>query len=100
MRVLVHVERLTVGGHDLGGEQIVDREAVLPQEEADATAERDAPDADGAGVPEPRASPCAAAAVVNSPAVRPVPAHAVRLFDIHVHAFIADRSSTMPSDTQ
>ena len=50
--------------------------------------------------PKPTASPWAAAAVVNSPAVRPVSAHAVRLSTSTSMAFIADRSSTMPSDTQ
>ena len=41
-----------VGGHDLGGEQVVDRQAVLAHEIADAAAERDAADADRAGVAE------------------------------------------------
>ena len=41
----VHAEELAVGGHDLGGEQVVDREAVLADEVADAAAERDPADA-------------------------------------------------------
>jgi hypothetical protein len=39
-------------GHDLGGQQVVDREAVLANEEPDAAAQRDPADADGAGVAE------------------------------------------------
>ena len=44
--------RLAVGGDHLGGEQVVDRQAVLADEEADAAAQRDAADADRAGVAE------------------------------------------------
>ena len=46
--LVVDVQHLTVGGHDLGGEQGIDREPVRPGEEPDATAERDATDADRA----------------------------------------------------
>ena len=49
----VDAEELAVGGHDLGGEQVVDREAVLADEVADAAAERDPADPDRAGVAEP-----------------------------------------------
>src|SRR5205823_13496300 len=42
-----------VGGDELGGEQVVDREPVLAYEVADAAAERQAPDPDRAGVAEP-----------------------------------------------
>ena len=45
-----------VRGHDLGGEQAVDRQAVLADEVADAAAEREAADPDRAGVAEPVAS--------------------------------------------
>ena len=49
----VDVPELAVGRHDLGGEQVVDREAVLANEEPDAAAERDPADSDRAGVAEP-----------------------------------------------
>ena len=49
----VDAEQLAVGGHDLGGEQGVDRQAVLADEVADAAAERDPADPDRAGVAEP-----------------------------------------------
>ena len=48
----IDAQQLAVGGHDLGGEQVVDRQAVLADEEADAAAERDAADPDRAGVAE------------------------------------------------
>ena len=51
--LVVDVQHLPVGGHDLGGEQGIDREPVRPGEEPDATAERDAADADRAGIAEP-----------------------------------------------
>ena len=41
-----------VGGHDLGGEQAVDRQAVLADQVADAAADRDPADPDRAGVAE------------------------------------------------
>ena len=44
---------LAVGGDDLRGEQVVDGQAVLAHEEADAAAERDPADPDRAGVAEP-----------------------------------------------
>ena len=46
-----------VGGDDLRREQVVDRQPVLAHEEADAAGERDAADADGAGVAEARREP-------------------------------------------
>ena len=52
MRLVVDLEELAVRGHDLGGEQVVDRHAVLAREEADPAAERDAADADRARVAE------------------------------------------------
>jgi hypothetical protein len=52
VRVGVHPEDLTVGGDQLGSQQRVDRQAVLPDQEADAATERDPPDADGPGVAE------------------------------------------------
>ena len=75
----VDAEQLAVRGHDVGGEQVVDREPVLADEIADAAAEGDPADPDRAGVPERRwpgrgrrPRPCTRAAV------RPVWAHAVR----------------------
>ena len=49
----VHAQELTVGGHDVGGEQVVDREAVLAREEADTAGQRDPADPDRARVAEP-----------------------------------------------
>ena len=46
--------------------------------------------------PKPTASPCCAAAVVNSPALRPVSAQAVRLAASICSAFMFLRSRTMP----
>ena len=48
----VDVQQLAVGGHDLGGEQAVDGQPVLADQVADAAAQRDAADADRAGVAE------------------------------------------------
>ena len=53
LRVGVGAHESPVGGHDVGGEQAVDRQAVLADEEPDASSHRDPADADGAGVPEP-----------------------------------------------
>ena len=50
----VGAKQTAVGGHDIGGEQVVDREAVLADEVPDATSQRDPTDPDRAGVPEPR----------------------------------------------
>lgn len=46
-----------VGEHDLGREDVVDREPVPATEEPDAAAEGDACDTDGPGVPEPGRQP-------------------------------------------
>jgi hypothetical protein len=46
MRLFVHGQQLAVGGDELGGEQVVDREPVLPDEESDAAAEREPADSD------------------------------------------------------
>jgi hypothetical protein len=51
------VEELAVGGHDLGGQQRIDRQAVLARQVADATAKGEAADADRAGVPEADGQP-------------------------------------------
>jgi hypothetical protein len=52
MAIAVHSEQTAVGGHQLGGQQIVDRETVLADTEADTAAQR-APDPDRAGVTKP-----------------------------------------------
>ena len=54
VRVLVGAggQEPTIGGHDLDGLERVDGQAVLAHEPADAAAEREAGDADGAGVTE------------------------------------------------
>jgi hypothetical protein len=49
----VDVQEPAVGGDQLGGQQVVDGEAVLADEVADAAGERDSPDTDRAGVAEP-----------------------------------------------
>jgi len=49
----VGTPHLAVGGHHLGGQQVVDRQAVLSDQVADATGQRDPADADRAGVAEP-----------------------------------------------
>ena len=53
----VHAVELAVGGHDLGGQQAVDREAVLADEVPDAAAERDPPDPHRTRVAEPDPQP-------------------------------------------
>ena len=57
VRVAVGAHELAVRGHDVGREQVVDREPVLAHEVADAAAEGEAADADGAGVAEADAEP-------------------------------------------
>ncbi len=53
VRLGVDAQELAVGGHDVGGQQVVDREAVLADQVPDAAAQRDPPDPDRAGVAEP-----------------------------------------------
>jgi hypothetical protein len=53
MRPGVHTEELAVGGHHLGGQQVVDREAVLSDQVADADTKGEPADPDRAGVAEP-----------------------------------------------
>jgi hypothetical protein len=52
--LLVDAQELSVRRHDIRGEQVVDREAVPPDEVPDAAPERDPADPDGPGVPETR----------------------------------------------
>jgi hypothetical protein len=54
VRLGVHAQKLPVRGHEFGAEQVVDREAVLADEEADSSAERQPADPDRAGVAEGR----------------------------------------------
>ena len=49
----VHAQELAVCGHDVSGQQGVDREAVLAGEISDAAAQRDPADSDRAGIAEP-----------------------------------------------
>jgi hypothetical protein len=60
MRLGVDVQQLAVGGHDLGGQQVVDGEAVLADQVANAAAEGDAAEPDRAGVTEPGRQPVGA----------------------------------------
>jgi hypothetical protein len=60
MRLVVHVEQSAVGGHHLGGQHAVDRQAVFPDQMADAAAESDPADSDRAGVAEPGRQPVGA----------------------------------------
>ena len=46
VRLVVHLQKLAVGGHKLGRQQVVDRETVLPDQEPDAAAEREPADSD------------------------------------------------------
>ena len=57
VRVGVGAHQLAVRGHDVGREQVVDREPVLAHEVADAAAEGKAADADRARVAEADAEP-------------------------------------------
>ena len=52
MALLVDGQDPAVGGHDLGRDQVVDRQAVLAGEEADAAAGGQAADADAGRVTE------------------------------------------------
>src|SRR5262245_9108860 len=54
MRIGVRVDELAVGGHDVGREQIVDRQTVLADEVADASSESQTTDPDRPRIPEGR----------------------------------------------
>ena len=84
MALLVDPEQLPVCGHDLGGEQVVDREAVGAHEKAHASAERDPADPDRCRVAEPRREPMLAGphAVLASGEPRVCPCRAI--FDIEL----------------
>jgi hypothetical protein len=59
VRVVVGVDaqELAVGGDQLGGQQVIDGQAVLSDQVADAAAQGDPADADRAGVAEPGRQP-------------------------------------------
>ena len=57
LRLGVHAQELAVGRDDVGGQQVVDREPVLADEEPDAPAQRDPTDPDRPGVAEPGREP-------------------------------------------
>ena len=50
----VRAQEFPVRGHDLGGQEVVDREPILAHEVADAASQRDSPNAYRAGVPKAR----------------------------------------------
>ncbi len=52
MMLGIDAQELAVGGHDVGGQERVDRQAVLADQIADTAAERDPADPHGPGVPE------------------------------------------------
>jgi hypothetical protein len=56
----VGVQQLPVGGHQLGGQQVVDRQAVFAGQVPDAAAEREPADADRGGVAESGGQPVGA----------------------------------------
>ena len=81
VRVVVGVDpqALAVGGHDVGGEEVVDGQAVLAHEVADTPARGEPAEPDRAGVTEPgREAVFARPPSSTPPAVRPASAHAVR----------------------
>jgi hypothetical protein len=53
IRVLVHREMLPVGGHHFSREHVIDGQAVLADEKAEAAAEREPTEADARSVAEP-----------------------------------------------
>jgi hypothetical protein len=53
----VDAQELAVGGDQLGGQQVIDGQAVLSDQVADAAAQGDPADADRAGVAEPGRQP-------------------------------------------
>ena len=82
VRLGVDEQDLAVGGHDLGREQRVDREAVLPGEKADAAAEGDPADADGARVAEPGRQSMGAGRIGVLPRRQPGPRPRGATFDV------------------
>jgi hypothetical protein len=57
--LVVGPQQPAVGGDEVGGQQVVDGQAVLADQVADAAAKGDAADADRAGVAEPGRQPIA-----------------------------------------
>ena len=96
VRLGVRPQELAIGGHDLGGQQVVDGQTVLADEIPNAAAQGDPSDPHRAGVAEPGRQTVVAAAAVYSPAVSPVSAQAVRRSASICSARISLRSSTMP----
>jgi hypothetical protein len=58
------MQQLTVGGYQLGGQEVVDRQPVLANEESDSAASVSPPIPTEPVSPNPVARPWAAAAVV------------------------------------
>ena len=98
VRLGVHAQELAVGGHDLGGQQVVDRQAVLADEVADAAAQGDPADPDRAGVAEPGRQAVGArrGRVLAARSARSRPRRCARRASIS-SAFMSERSSTMPA---
>ena len=92
----VSAQEAAIGCHNVGGKQIIDGEAILADEVADAAAQGQPADADGAGVAEAGGEAVGAAAFVYSPAVSPVSAQAVRCLVSMSSARMSARSRTMP----
>jgi hypothetical protein len=64
MRLVIHAQELAVGGHHLGGQQVVDGQPVLADQVADPPARVRPPMPTEAVSPNPVARPRSAAAVV------------------------------------
>ena len=71
------VDLRAVGEHDVGAEQVVDRQAEAPGQVADAAAEREPADAGGRDDPDGVARPCACVAASTRAQVAPPPTRTV-----------------------
>src|SRR5690606_1398085 len=50
--IMIHVARLAVSGHDFSGQQVINRQDILADKQADPPAQRDAANPDRAGIAE------------------------------------------------
>ena len=101
--LVVHHQEPSVSRDDVRAEQVVDRQAVPPAEEADATPERQAGDAHGAGVAEPgrqavlrgdgRVAPRRHAAPGTSGAGVGVDVHRIQAAQVEDHPAVDQRAS-------
>jgi hypothetical protein len=92
----VHLQQLAVGGDQLGGQQVVDGQAVLSDQVADPAAQGDPADPHRAGVAEPGRQPIGRGGGAVLPAVSPVWAQALRWSGSMSSARRSPRSSTIP----